>query len=238
MSAAHAAGAAVVLLIGVLLGAAPFLAFRRLRGALGPVRRVAGALLVVLALAVVLPEAVRHVGLVASLLLAAAGAGVFAALVWWLHARYGGAERGTVGAVLAVSALHKAADGVLVGVAFSLGPEAGWASVGAILLHELPHEGSTFALLLAAGAPVRRALGWKLAAGLTVVPGVAAGLAAGGHAAAAVPWMLPLVAGGFLYVGAAAAFGRSHRPAPRMPREPQPGGTQGCLGNDILRDAP
>lgn len=183
-------------------------------GALRVARRVGGVALVAAALLVMLPEALEGASVGAVALGFAAGAVAFLGLARVTHALAGRAGR-EVAAILGASALHKLIDGTLLGIAAALGPQAVTATLIALVLHELPHEIGTYALLLSSGVGRGRALAWKVLAGLGALPGVALGVGAGAIAGDAVHVLLALSAGAFALVGGVAVFGPAHGGARR-----------------------
>ena len=60
--------------------------------------------------------------------------------------------------VIVGDGLHNFVDGVLIAAAFLHDPALGWATAGAVILHEVPQEVGDFMVLLAAGFSRRRAL--------------------------------------------------------------------------------
>lgn len=101
-------------------------------------------------------------------------------------------------------ALHNGIDGALIAASWLAGPTLGLSTTIAVLLHEVPQELGDFGVLVRAGLPVRRAVAWNLATAATALGGAVATLALGGLAgAAAVDALLPVTAGGFVYIAAA-----------------------------------
>jgi zinc and cadmium transporter len=99
--------------------------------------------------------------------------------------------------------LHNFIDGLLIAAAFSAGAELGWISVLAIALHEIPQEWGDFGVLLHAGFKPRRALLANFASALLAVVGGLIGWFLSSHVETAVPWLLPVAAGAFIYIAAA-----------------------------------
>jgi zinc and cadmium transporter len=97
-------------------------------------------------------------------------------------------------------AAHNLVDGVLIGAAYGASVPAGLATTLAVMLHEIPQEIGDLGVLLRGGFPARRALLFNFFSSLAAFAGAAFSLVLGpridGYAAA----MLPLTAGGFLYV--------------------------------------
>ncbi|XP_048872262.1 zinc transporter ZIP5 isoform X2 [Brienomyrus brachyistius] len=96
--------------------------------------------------------------------------------------------------------IHNFTDGLAIGTAFSRSLAGGLSTTVAVFCHELPHELGDFAVLLAAGWPIRRLLlfsGMSAALGLL---GLAVGTVLGHHLAQFSPWILAVTAGVFLHV--------------------------------------
>jgi len=74
---------------------------------------------------------------------------------------------------LLVEGLHNFADGMALGVAWTLGPEAGFATTVAVAVHELPQELGDFAVLRRAGFSTGPLLLANFLASLTCFGGVA-----------------------------------------------------------------
>lgn len=98
--------------------------------------------------------------------------------------------------------LHNVIDGMLVAGAWLSGPELGLATTIAIALHEVPQEFGDFGVLLHAGLSPRRALGLNLLSALGAVAG-AVGVLLLGLDRHLEHQLVPLAAGGFLYVACA-----------------------------------
>lgn len=98
--------------------------------------------------------------------------------------------------------IHNVIDGMLVAGAWMVDPGLGFAVTLAVALHEIPQEFGDFGVLIHAGMSARRALTLNFLCALGALAGAAAVLLAGPslHAEHA---LVPLAAGGFLYVACA-----------------------------------
>ena len=102
--------------------------------------------------------------------------------------------------VLFSDGVHNFIDGVIIGTSFMVSFPLGIATTLAVILHEIPQEVGDFAVLLHAGYSRRRALWLNFFSALTAVLGtlVAVALVEAGEIFA--NWVLPLAAGGFIYI--------------------------------------
>ncbi|MBI3180605.1 MAG: ZIP family metal transporter [Myxococcales bacterium] len=157
-----------------------------------------------------LPEALEHAPPMKAMWLFLAGMLGFIfferALRWRHHAHRhhgeGSVERTTAVALLWGDALHNFIDGLVLGVSFGVSSEVGTAAAVAIFAHEVPQEIGDFAILLEAGMPKRRAMLLNYLSGLTPVPGALLAFA-GASSPAVFGVLLPLAAGGFVYIALA-----------------------------------
>lgn len=153
-----------------------------------------------------LPHAMAERGVVATLLLAIAGFGLFASVDRLRAPRHAHAHPDghwssmRIGTVLMVDALHHLLDGVILAIAFSASPVLGFATWIALLAHELPKEWGELAMLVAAGRSLGQAVRLNLAAAAPLLVGAGLGLAWGQGASESLEWLGAVVAGGFLYL--------------------------------------
>ena len=98
--------------------------------------------------------------------------------------------------------IHNFIDGMLIAATWLASPEAGFATTIAVALHEIPQEFGDFGVLLHAGLTPRRALGLNFLSASSAFLGAVLVLAAEGamHAESV---LVPVAAGGFLYVACA-----------------------------------
>jgi zinc and cadmium transporter len=121
----------------------------------------------------------------------------------WRHEHiphYGDCVRPVGYVSLVAEGLHNLIDGLLIGSSYLVSMPVGLATSLAVFLHEIPQEIGDFGVLLHAGFKPARAL-WLnfLSASLAIVGALAALLA--GEAMQALPAaVLPLTAGGFIYI--------------------------------------
>ncbi|MGC4028482.1 MAG: ZIP family metal transporter [Steroidobacteraceae bacterium] len=114
-------------------------------------------------------------------------------------------------------AVHNFTDGVLIAGSFAADATLGIATTAAILAHEIPQEIGDVGALIHGGYTPRRALVLNFFCALTVVAGVLATLVAGYWAAGLLPYLLPIAAGGFIYIAAADFIPALHARAPHAP---------------------
>jgi zinc and cadmium transporter len=101
-------------------------------------------------------------------------------------------------------AIHNFIDGVLIGASYLASPELGISTTVAVLLHEIPQEFGDFGILVHSGISVRKAIWLNLASASMAVLGTVMVLLVGSFAGeAAVAVLLPVTAGGFVYIAAA-----------------------------------
>ena len=185
-----------------------------------------------------LPHAVGAIGIVQAVVLALAGFGLFASVGALRRRRAQAASSDApwshrqVAMLLVVDALHHLLDGIVLAVAFAASPALGLATWIALVAHEAPKEWGELAALVAAGRPLRRALGLNLFAAAPLLIGAALGLWVGKDAHAALDWLGAVVAGGFLYLAIfllLPTLRRLRRTASIPHRGPWLAGTAGAL---------
>lgn len=98
--------------------------------------------------------------------------------------------------------LHNLIDGMLIAAAWFVGPEVGLATTFAVLLHEIPQEFGDFGVLLHAGFSPRRAILFNMISALFAVVGAVIVLLVGAKTGLAAS-LVPIAAGGFLYIACA-----------------------------------
>lgn len=113
--------------------------------------------------------------------------------------------------VLFSDGVHNFIDGVVIGVSFLISVPVGMATTIAVILHEIPQEIGDFAVLLHAGYTRRRALWLNFLSALTAVLGTLAAFTLGGAGKTLITWVLPLAAGGFIYIAAADLIPELHK---------------------------
>ena len=101
-------------------------------------------------------------------------------------------------------AIHNFIDGVLIGASYLASPALGISTTAAVLLHEIPQEFGDFSILIHSGLSVRKAILLNLASASAAVLGAITALLVGAFAGeAVVATLLPVTAGGFVYIAAA-----------------------------------
>ncbi|QHW00739.1 ZIP family metal transporter [Spirosoma endbachense] len=165
-----------------------------------------------------LPESLERIGNVQLVLLEVL-AGIFLffnleKLIRWRHD-----QRLTTGAVvkplismnLLGDSLHNFLDGTLIAGSFLVSPTAGWATTAGLLLHELPQEVGDVGTLLYGGFSIRRAVVYNLLSALTCLLGISTVLLAGLWFEAYLIYLMPVAAGGFIYVASSDLIPELHR---------------------------
>lgn len=95
---------------------------------------------------------------------------------------------------------HNFTDGLAIGASFLAGKNVGYVTTLTILFHEVPHEIGDFAILIKSGCSRKKAMYLQLLTALGAFSGTVVSLLADGYDEAASAWILPLTAGGFIYI--------------------------------------
>jgi zinc and cadmium transporter len=103
---------------------------------------------------------------------------------------------------LAGDAVHNFIDGLIIAASFVADVRVGLATVAAIIMHEIPQEFGDFGVLVHSGFEKRRAVLMNFVTALVAVCGGVVGIAVSSYAAAFAHVLLPVAAGGFLYIAA------------------------------------
>lgn len=103
---------------------------------------------------------------------------------------------------LYADAIHNFVDGILIGAAWLFSPEVGIATTISVILHEVPQEISDFGILLKAGFTKKRALINNFIVATTAILGTLLALWFGHEVAHFSEYILPIAAGGFIYLAA------------------------------------
>lgn len=102
--------------------------------------------------------------------------------------------------ILLSDGVHNFIDGIIIGISFMASVPLGIATTVAVILHEIPQEIGDFAVLLHAGYSRKKALLLNFLSALAAVVGVVAAFVLGEAGESVAQWVLPLAAGGFIYI--------------------------------------
>lgn len=117
-----------------------------------------------------------------------------------------------VGPILLVSdGVHNFIDGLIIGLSYAVSIEVGIATTIAVILHEIPQEFGDFGVLMHAGYTRSRALFLNFVTGLAAVIGAVIALALGTLVEDTLPYLLPITAGGFIYIALADLIPELHK---------------------------
>jgi len=96
--------------------------------------------------------------------------------------------------------VHNFIDGTIIGASYLVSLPVGIATTLAVIFHEIPHELGNFFVLLYAGFTKTRALFFNFLTGLFAILGTLVALLVGSRVEHFSLLMLPLAAGGFIYI--------------------------------------
>ncbi|MFZ1987553.1 MAG: ZIP family metal transporter [Minisyncoccia bacterium] len=102
--------------------------------------------------------------------------------------------------VLVGDGVHNFIDGLIVAASYMVSIEVGIATTIAVILHEIPQEIGNFGVLIHAGYSKGKALWYNFLSALAAVAGAVIALMLGGVTEQFALWLLPLTAGGFIYI--------------------------------------
>jgi len=106
---------------------------------------------------------------------------------------------------------HNFVDGILLAASFSVSPSLGLATALAVLVHEIPQEIGDFAVLVHSGLTPRQALKLNLLSALACLAGVFLVFLLSPAIADLTLYLLPITAGGFIYLAASDLIPELHR---------------------------
>jgi len=98
--------------------------------------------------------------------------------------------------------VHNLIDGLIIAASFTAGPGIGLITTIAVALHEIPQEIGDFGVLVYSGYERKKALLFNFASGLTAMLGGVIGYYFAEVSGKAVLYLLPVAAGGFIYIAA------------------------------------
>ncbi len=158
-----------------------------------------------------IPESLKQTGegLGTSLYVLAGVIGFFVLeklLVWrhvHVHRDVHGGEQGVkavVPLILLGDMVHNFIDGAVIGASYTVSIPLGVSTTLAVVAHEIPHEFGNFGVLVHGGLTPRRALLLNFLTALTAIAGSVASLLVGPRVEGYAGAVVPLTAGGFLYI--------------------------------------
>lgn len=101
---------------------------------------------------------------------------------------------------LAADFAHNFTDGLAIGASFLVGQGLGIITTATVFLHEIPHEIGDFAILVQSGCSKKKAMKLQFTTAIGAMMGTVCSLMAQGIGDAAIAWILPFTAGGFIYI--------------------------------------
>lgn len=156
-----------------------------------------------------IPEAVESLGSLPKAGFAViVGIIIFFAIEKLLHWHHHGLDEenhvAPIGKLMLISdGFHNFIDGIIIGLSYLVSIEVGIATTIAVLLHEIPQEIGDFGVLVHAGYTKTRALFWNFISALAAFLGLFVVMLLGSTTESITTWMLPIAAGGFLYIAIA-----------------------------------
>ena len=105
--------------------------------------------------------------------------------------------------LLITDGFHNLIDGIIIGVSFLISIPIGIATTLAVILHEIPQEIGDFAVLIHSGYDKKKALWLNFLSALAAIVGLIIALIFSNLAEAFTLWVLPIAAGGFVYIAVA-----------------------------------
>lgn len=153
-----------------------------------------------------IPESIENFDIDSLFIYVIAGFVIFFLLekiLYWRHCHDVNCDVHTFGYMNIIGdALHNFIDGLVIAAAFISNFEVGIATTIAIIFHEIPQEIGDFGVLLHSGFKKSRAFLVNFITALTAVLGGIIGFVISFYVSEFVPTLLPIAAGGFLYISA------------------------------------
>ncbi len=108
-------------------------------------------------------------------------------------------------------AAHNFIDGVLIGSSYLVSIPLGITVTIAVIAHEIPQELGDFGVLLHSGFKIKKAIIYNFLSALTAVVGTVVALLIGTRIESFIYLMLPLTAGGFIYIALSGLVPELHK---------------------------
>ncbi|MDP2927006.1 MAG: ZIP family metal transporter [bacterium] len=108
-------------------------------------------------------------------------------------------------------AIHNLIDGMLVAASFMVSLPVGLATTLAVIFHEIPQELGNFGILIHSGLTAKKALLFNFLTALTAILGAVITLAVGSRLEGFSLILLPITAGGFLYLAGSDLLPQLHQ---------------------------
>lgn len=112
---------------------------------------------------------------------------------------------------LIADGIHNFIDGIIIGAAYLASLPVGIATTVAVILHEIPQEISDYGILLYAGFSKTKALFFNFFSASLAVLGTLISLSAGSDLPGFSAVMLPITAGGFIYIAGSDLLPELHK---------------------------
>lgn len=134
--------------------------------------------------------------------------------LYWRHCHQHDCEIHSFGYMSLIGdGLHNFIDGIVIAGAYATDIRMGLITTLAVIVHELPQEIGDFGVLIHAGFSKRKAILFNLLSAVTAIVGALVGIALLGQEGQLQNYLLPIAAGGFLYISASDLL-------PEMRKEP------------------
>ncbi len=130
---------------------------------------------------------------------------------YWHHCHDKECKSHPIGKLILIGdTLHNFIDGVIIAASFFVSPELGLLTSMIIILHEIPQELGDFAVLVYSGMERKRALLLNFFSQLACFAGAGVGIALAGITSF-IGVLLPVAAGGFVYIAASDLIPELHK---------------------------
>lgn len=113
--------------------------------------------------------------------------------------------------LLLTDGFHNFIDGIIIGASFLISIPLGIVTTLAVILHEIPQEIGDFAVLVHSGFSRKKALFYNFISALASVLGVIFVFLFGSVIENFIVWLLPVAAGGFIYIAIADLIPELHK---------------------------
>ena len=134
--------------------------------------------------------------------------------LYWHHCHEGKCDVHPVSYLILIGdGIHNFLDGIIIAVSFIVNVPFGIITTALIIAHEVPQELGDFGVLVHGGFKKTKALWYNLLSQLTSVLGGILGYFLSTSIGGAIPFILPIAAGGFIYISASDLVPELHKEA-------------------------